>query len=69
MSQRTGHEGEKGHGDSIGPSLWDRGQGMEEKEKKLRDCLKDVFLALGMKTKGPHLNLGMASRLGSPYWK
>ena len=44
MSQRTGHEGEKGHGDSIGPSMWDRGQGMEEKEKKLRDCLKDVSL-------------------------
>lgn len=46
-------EGEKGHEDGISPSPWERGQGMEEKEKKPRHCSKDVSLALGMKTKAP----------------
>lgn len=45
------------------------GMGMKEKEKEFRDCLNNVSLALGVKTKGPHLNLGMVTRLGSPYWE
>lgn len=43
------------------------GLGVKEKETKLRDCLKDVSLVLGVKTKVLHLNLGMAIGLGSPY--
>lgn len=62
VSERTGHEGEKAHEDGNGPGTWDGGEG----EGNETDCLKDVSLALGVKTTGLHLNRGMATVLGSP---
>lgn len=50
MSERTGREGERPMKMAV---VQAHGLGVEEKEKKLRDCLKDVSLALGVKIKVP----------------